>query len=219
MKNTMNNKKIILKITALVLIMQMLILSGCTPRLSSKSLSSKYKSAVDFADYWLGSAEEIDSYPIKTDSGEVIIHNMKDKEYGFEYVIEQRDGDYYSCKEFHYQYLKTFLEKTDMDDLTDKYDLRIELADLQRGKDHSEFVYFSPLIKIYTDRLLTDEEHESILQDMIGKLAEFDSTRQVFRKENDSMCVSFQLFSAPWDTDPGNPVYHSMWRIYGDDIS
>lgn len=219
MKNTKNNKNIVLKITALVLIMQMLILGGCSLKLSSKTLSSRYKSAVEFADYWFGASEDTGSYPVDSYSGEVIIHNMKDKEYGFEYVVEQKDGDYYSCQEFYYQYLKTFLEKTDMDDLTGKYDLRIELADLQRGKDHSEFVFFNPLISIYTDRLLTEEEHESILGEMIGRLAEFDSSRQVFRKEDDNTSVSFQLFSAPWDSDPGNPVYHSMWRIYGDDIS
>lgn len=70
MKNTKNNKKIILKITALVLIMQMLILGGCSLKLSSKTLSSRYKSAVEFADYWFGASEDTGSYPVDSYSGD-----------------------------------------------------------------------------------------------------------------------------------------------------
>ena len=214
----MKRSKLKLKVIASAVFASLFILSGCLPfpagsgngglNTGSRSLSDSYKSAEEYCNYWYGPCTEINSY--EKEGTDRIVHEMKDEELGFEYTVEDSDGGYYFYHDFEYYYINEFLSRTDFKDLISEFDLKIE------QDDHNKLVV-SPKIKISTGRELTDEESRRILSDVMGKLEQFDSERNVFNKAGDNKSVGLSVWSAPWEKEKANKArYHVVNDTFGD---
>ena len=208
-----------MKIVTAAVFASLFTLSGCLPfptgggsgnggmDIERRSLSDSYKSAEDYCNYWYGPCTEIDSYE---NSYGKIVHEMKDEELGFKYTVEESDGGYYFYHDFEYYYINEFLKRTDFKDLISEFNLKIEQEDMDRLR-------VSPRIKISTDRELTDEESRRILSDVMGKLSQFDSERNVFNKPGDNKSVGLSVWSAPWEKEKANNAYyHVVNDTFGD---
>ena len=208
----MKRSNLKLKIVTAAVFASLFILSGCLPfptgggsgnggmDIERRSLSDSYKSAEDYCNYWYGPCTEIDSFE---NSYGKIVHEMKDEELGFKYTVEESDGGYYFYHDFEYYYINEFLKRTD-------FNLKIEQEDMDKLR-------VSPRIKISTDRELTDEESRRILSDVMGKLSQFDSERNVFNKPGDNKSVGLSVWSAPWEKEKANNAYyHVVNDTFGD---
>ena len=215
----MKRSNLKLKIVTAAVFASLFTLSGCLPfptgggsgnggmDIERRSLSDSYKSAEDYCNYWYGPCTEIDSYE---NSYGKIVHEMKDEELGFKYTVEESDGGYYFYHDFEYYYINEFLKRTDFKDLISEFNLKIEQEDMDRLR-------VSPRIKISTDRELTDEEIRRILSDVMGKLSQFDSERNVFNKPGDNKSVGLSVWSAPWEKEKANNAYyHVVNDTFGD---
>ncbi|MBR3081339.1 MAG: hypothetical protein IKH06_00635 [Clostridiales bacterium] len=215
----MKRSNLKLKIVTAAVFASLFTLSGCLPfptgggsgnggmDIERRSLSDSYKSAEDYCNYWYGPCTEIDSYE---NSYGKIVHEMKDEELGFKYTVEESDGGYYFYHDFEYYYINEFLKRTDFKDLISEFNLKIEQEDMDRLR-------VSPRIKISTDRELTDEESRRILSDVMGKLSQFDSERNVFNKPGDNKSVGLSVWSAPWEKEKANNAYyHVVNDTFGD---
>ena len=215
----MKRSNLKLKIVTAAVFASLFTLSGCLPfptgggsgnggmDIERRSLSDSYKSAEDYCNYWYGPCTEIDSYE---NSYVKIVHEMKDEELGFKYTVEESDGGYYFYHDFEYYYINEFLKRTDFKDLISEFNLKIEQEDMDRLR-------VSPRIKISTDRELTDEESRRILSDVMGKLSQFDSERNVFNKPGDNKSVGLSVWSAPWEKEKANNAYyHVVNDTFGD---
>ncbi len=127
------------KIISLLLASVLFIFSGCASTSKEHPYDSSFANAKEFAEYWCGPCEEIESYTVTAGDAEVLIHRFTDTEFGFTYTVEERYHEYsnkskpvasYYCRDFDYYYLKEFLNRTDLSPVTDKYDITIEQDEL-----------------------------------------------------------------------------------------
>ena len=83
----MNNKsKIIFVLLASVLFM----FTACALASKERPYDSSFANAKEFAEYWCGPCEEIESYTVTAGDAEVLIHKFTDTEFGFTYTVEER---------------------------------------------------------------------------------------------------------------------------------
>ena len=218
----MNSK--IKKISALISA-SMLVFSGCFPMKSNnRTYDSDFSSAKEYAEYWCGPCEEIDSHSFTLDGDEITIHTLTDSEYGFTYTvreeIKQNSGKRkqnvsYACEDFDYYYVKEFLNQTDLSSVTDKYDINIEINELKPGATEGYYFTYVPTIKLSTKVAITDEEGNEIMQFIYDSIQSFDS-RKRFTKDSRSTSVFFDLYSAPTDEDKNaGKENHSLHGKYG----
>ena len=209
----MNNRLLTLFVASAVL------LTGCG---SSRKYDSDFADACEFAEYWCGPCEEVDVYTVDTPAGEVIVHKLRDTEFGFVYTVEETVKEYstglyasYNAPDFSYYYLQTFLEHADLDDIISEYSLTVELAELQESATEGLPGFFLPSIDIYTDLSLSEYENDLILETFVDELEDFD-VRGDYTRENDNALVFFELHSAPSAEESENGFYyHTDNRIYG----
>lgn len=208
------NKRLLTLIVA-----SFVLLTGCG---SSRKYDSEFEDACEFASYWCGPCEEVETYTVDTPSGEVIVHKLQDTEFGFVYTVEETVHEYstgvyasYTTHDFSYYYLQTFLEQADLDDIIDEYSLTVELPELQESATEGLPGFFQPSIDIYTDLTLTEYENDLILETFVDALEDFD-VRGDYTREDDNALVFFELHSAPSAEESENGFYyHTDNRTYG----
>jgi hypothetical protein len=187
------------------------LLTGCG---KSRKYDSEFEDACEFASYWCGPCEEVETYTVDTPAGEVIVHKLQDTEFGFVYTVEETVHEY-TTSDFSYYYLQTFLEQADLDDIITEYSLTVELAELQESATEGLPGFFQPSIDIYTDLSLTEYENDLILETFVDALEDFD-VRGDYTREDDNALVFFELHSAPSAEESQNGFYyHTDNRIYG----
>ncbi len=177
-----------------------------------------FKDAHEFAEYWCGPCKEVDSYKVNG----LIAHEMKDKEWGFTYIVYEgyyERGDtgimdvYYTAETFSYYYLETFIEESDLDEYLEENGLTLDCGEIHKW-DTGVLSYIAEL-NINTDRTLTDEDAEEISTTVIDALAEFDD-RDFFTKSENTSEVFFTIWSAPWEKDTEVGAYYHTWTgVYG----
>ena len=205
-----------------------LIFTGCGIRLGSSQtdkdpFDSDFKDAHEFAEYWCGPCEEVDSYEV----GDDIIHEMEDDEWGFVYFVEERyverggdSGIYdvsYSASQFAYYYLQTFMEEADLDDIKDKYGITLDCGELSYYKETDIAYYGGAKLYVTTEMTLTDEEAAEIMASVKAELADFDERGYFTKSANtNSPEVYIVIWSAPWEQDTANGSnYHTWTEMYG----
>lgn len=212
--NSFMNKRLLTLIVA-----SFVLLTGCG---SSRKYDSEFEDACEFASYWCGPCEEVETYTVDTPAGEVIVHKLQDTEFGFVYTVEETVHEYstgvyasYTTHDFSYYYLQTFLEQADLDDIIDEYSLTVELPELQKSATEGLPGFFQPSIDIYTDLTLTEYENDLILETFVDALEDFD-VRGDYTREDDNALVFFELHSAPSAEESENGFYyHTDNRTYG----
>ena len=205
-----------------------LILTGCGIRLSNSQadkdpFDSDFKDAQEFAEYWCGPCEEVDSYEV----GDYTIHEMKDDEFGFVYEVEEvyleRGEDTglfdvsYSASQFGYYYLQRFIEEADMGDTLDKYGITLDCGELSYYKTMDVAYYSGAKLYVTTEMTLTDEEAAEIMASVKAELADFDERGYFTKSANtNSPEVYIVIWSAPWEQDTANDSnYHTWTEMYG----
>ncbi len=205
-----------------------LILTGCGIRLSNSQadkdpFDSDFKDAQEFAEYWCGPCEEVDSYEV----GDYTIHEMKDDEFGFVYEVEEvyleRGEDTglfdvsYSASQFGYYYLQRFIEEADMGDTLDKYGITLDCGELSYYKTMDVAYYSGAKLYVTTEMTLTDEEAAEIMASVKAELADFDERGYFTKSANtNSPEVYIVIWSAPWEQDTANGSnYHTWTEMYG----
>ena len=212
----MNNKsKIIFVLLASVLFM----FTACALSSKERPYDSSFANAKEFAEYWCGPCEEIESYTVIAGNAEVIIHKFTDTEFGFTYTVEERYHEYsnkskpvasYYCRDFDYYYLKEFLSRTDLSQVTNKYDITIEQDELIETKNKDIYnIYFNG-ISMWTDRSLTDAEGSEVMEFVYNALDSFD-TRDHFTKDPNCTSVSYALYCAPREEEAAVGTPHHMF--------
>lgn len=174
--------------------------------------SDKYNSAEEYCGYWFGPCEEIGTHKL-SEGTDVIVHEMKDTEFGFEYnVSEGEKSCYFSGSDFGHYYLLEFVKKADLDHITQEYDLIFETSEPDPMR--------SPSIKIRTERELSAEDNRMIIDEVIGQLEQFDSGRNVFNKKHDNIHAAISVWSAPWEQDKKTgALYHVENDTFGDNYT
>ena len=183
---------------------------------------SYFDTAEKFAEYWCGPCEEVDVYTVETPYGDVIVHKLKDTEFGFVYSVEERveeysSGDYssYTTVDFSYYYLQTYLECADLDDIIDEYSLTVDIGEIRASATEGLTGLYLPGVDIYTDLLLSESECDLILDSFVDEFESFD-VRGDFTREYDNAVLIFHLYSAPTAEESQNGFYHhSDDRTYG----
>ena len=205
-----------------------LILTGCGIRLGSSQadkdpFDSDFKDAQEFAEYWCGPCEEVDSYEV----GDYTIHEMKDDEFGFVYEVEEvyleRGEDTglfdvsYSASQFGYYYLQRFIEEADLGDTLDKYGITLDCGELSYYKTMDVAYYSGAKLYVTTEMTLTDEEAAEIMASVKAELADFDERGYFTKSANtNSPEVYIVIWSAPWEQDTANGSnYHTWTEMYG----
>ncbi len=199
------------------------LLTGCNLKFGGTTISgepydSEFKDAHEFAEYWCGPCKEVDSYDVNG----LIAHEMKDKEWGFTYIVYEgyyERGDtgimdvYYTAETFSYYYLQTFLEEADLDEYLEENELTLDCGDLYTWK--TGVISYTAELNVRTERTLTDDEAQEISTTVIDALADFDD-RDFFTKSENTSEVFFTIWSAPWekDTEVG-AFYHTWTGVYG----
>ena len=191
------------------------IMSGCSllPGKGSSSgnrkHSDKYNSAEEYCEYWFGPCKEIGTHELNK-SSDTIVHEMKDTEFGFEYNVSEGEGKgYFSGSDFGHYYIKEFVERADLNDITQEYDLEFETSNPDPGVSVS--------IKIITERELSAEDNKKILDEVMDELDLFDSERNVFNKKHDNIHVAISVWSAPWEHDKDTgALFHVENETFGD---
>lgn len=207
------------KIISLLLASVLFIFSGCASTSKEHPYDSSFANAKEFAEYWCGPCEEIDSYTVTAGDAEVLIHKFTDTEFGFTYTVEERYHEYsnkskpvasYYCRDFDYYYLKEFLNRTDLSPVTDKYDITIEQDELIETKNKDIYnIYFNG-ISMWTDRSLTDAEGSEVMEFVYNALDSFD-TRDHFTKDPNCTSVSYALYCAPREEEAAVGTPHHMF--------
>ena len=178
------------KIISLLLASVLFIFSGCASTSKEHPYDSSFANAKEFAEYWCGPCEEIESYTVTAGDAEVLIHKFTDTEFGFTYTVEERYHEYsnksnpvasYYCRDFDYYYLKEFLNRTDLSPVTDKYDIS-----------------------------LTDAEGSEVMEFVYNALDSFD-TRDHFTKDPNCTSVSYALYCAPREEEAAVGTPHHMF--------
>lgn len=203
-----------------------LLLAGCGTvgsRANTDPYDSDFKDAHEFAEYWCGPCEEVDSYEV----GDYTIHEMKDDELGFVYEVEEvyleRGEDTglfdvsYSASQFGYYYLQRFIEEADMGDTLDKYGITLDCGELSYYKTMDVAYYGGAKLNVSTEMTLTDEEADEIMASVKAELADFDERGYFTKSANtNSPEVYIVIWSAPWEQDTANGSnYHTWTEMYG----
>ena len=185
------------------------VLPGRGGSSGNRDLTDKYKSAEEFCEYWYGPCEETGSHDLSDDS-DTIVYEIKDLEYGFEYTVRSNGKGFYFGSDFAHYYIKEFLSRADLEDITKEFDLKFESSDPSKmGR--------SPSIKISTERELSAEDNKKILDVVMSKLDQFDSERRVFNKKEDNLSAAISVWSAPWEHDKKTKaLYHVENDTFGD---
>jgi len=202
------------------LALQAITLGGCYRLITNdKRYSSSFDDAHDFAEYWCGPCEEVDTY---TPEDGLTIHKMKDKEYSFTYYVSEIESSQtaysytsYNIEDFGYYYLLEFLDKAELSGLIDEYDLTIKVDEPYRpNKERPELCNYTPELIISTDRTLSGDDNKKIATALLDELKRFDSGREVFTKENDNTYVNIEIRSAALPEDLG-ARWHLEITTYG----
>ena len=134
-----------------------------------------FKDAHEFAEYWCGPCKEVDSYKVNG----LIAHEMKDKEWGFTYIVYEgyyERGDtgimdvYYTAETFSYYYLETFIEESDLDEYLDENGLTLDCGEIHKWD--TGVLSYSAELNVRTDRTLTDDDAKEISTTVIDALAD-----------------------------------------------
>lgn len=178
-----------------------------------KPYGALYDDAKDWATYWCGPCKQLDMKTIPDEPRDTEVYTMKDKEYGFIYQVEANYIDSnqptYTYGNFDHEYIEVFLDETDYSDLIGKYDLKIELKDIDLNYDGETYsAFYHPEIEFRTERNLTNDEMKEILEFTYYALKDFDAERQHFTRNDYCKYVSFSVWCAPSEKDK------SLGRVY-----
>ena len=75
------------KIISLLLASVLFMFTACALASKERPYDSSFANAKEFAEYWCGPCEEIESYTVIAGNAEVIIHKFTDTEFGFTYTV------------------------------------------------------------------------------------------------------------------------------------
>ena len=207
----------------IVLILSLLF-SGCmlTPFSTDAAgdpYDTTFKSAHEFAEYWMGPCEETGEREVNS----TVVHEMRDSELGFTYTVDEMyvssGGGHvmYTSSDFGHYYLKAFLEKTDIvSKLENKgLGLTVKVKDLRISKDTGLIIAGTPELDIITDEKLTDDDAKEIANEVRDALRGFD-VREYFTKSDKTSSACIQIRCAPWSEDAGKK-FHNWISYYGNE--
>ena len=210
------------RIISALLISVISIFSGCSlfgGSNNDRPYDSNFATAKEFAQYWCGSCEEVDSYTVTAGDEEILIHKFTDSEFGFTYTVEETSKQYankskptvsYYCRDFDYYYLKEFLARTDLSSITDQYDITIEQDELIESQNKDIYNIYIARFAMWTDRDLTDAEGSEIMQFVYNALDSFDS-RDHFTKDPNCTVAFFDLYCAPREEEEAVGTPHHLF--------
>ena len=215
------------KIITIFLASVMLLLNGCGSKsvsVTDRPYDTNFATAKEFAEFWCGPCDATESHTLTIDDDDILIHKFTDSDYGFTYTVEERYTKYsnkskpvvsYYCRDFDYYYLKAFLDKTDLSEITDKYEITIKQDELIESKNKDIYNIYIARFSMWTEKEISDLEGNRIMETVYNALDAFDS-RDHFTKDPDCTALFFELYCAPREEEAavGTP-HHIFSGRYG----
>ena len=208
------------KTAAVMLAFAMLATTGCSFSDLFKSDNDNtrpygYKTAEAYANGWNGPCEEIGMKTVQGVDKDIEIHYMKDKEYGFEYQVEviyyeystsPKPQPYFYCEDFDYYYLQEFLKEADFSKIEEKYELTIEVKELEPAYTEGIYMTYIPSIDFTTELQLSDEDINEIMTTAYDALQDFDSEREHYTRSEYCESVYLHVYCTPTEEQAANGI-------------
>ena len=220
------------KIVSVLLTLTLLASTGCSlsklagaGQKGDNPAGGIYDDAHEWATYWCGPCKQVDMDTVPNEPHDIELYTMKDKELGFKYQVSAMYMDYatsltpepsYSYGNFDYEYMQVFLDETDFSEIVDKYDLTIELEEIEFGHDGETYdPFYNATVNFNTERQLDEDEMHEILEFAYDALRDFDE-REHFSRNQYCKEAYFYVWCAPSDRDRElGHKYTSDCRIFG----